>query len=66
MPLDCVDFILVCKCIPYTTFLTALLNILLDLREKILYTLHFKNAWLFQPKFGSNMDKAKCWFKNLI
>jgi len=50
----------------YHFILTALLNILLDLREKILYTLHSKNAWLFQPKFGSNMDKAKCWFKNLI
>jgi len=21
---------------------------------------------LFQPKFGSNMDKPKCWFKNVI
>jgi len=22
------------------------------------------NAGLFQPKFGSNMDKSKCWVKN--
>jgi len=28
------------------------------------YTL--KNAGLFQPKFGSNMDKPKFWVKNLI
>jgi len=25
-----------------------------------------KNAVLFQPKFGSNMDKPKCWVKNVI
>jgi len=25
-----------------------------------------KNAGLFQPKFGSNMDKLKCWVKNAI
>jgi len=25
-----------------------------------------KNAGLFQPKFGSNMDKPKCWVKNVI
>jgi len=24
-----------------------------------------KNAGLFQPKFGSNMDKPKCWVKNV-
>jgi len=24
------------------------------------------NAGLFQPKFGSNMDKPKCWVKNVI
>jgi len=29
-----------------------------------LYTL--KNAGLFEPKFGSNMDKPKCWVKNAI
>jgi len=28
------------------------------------YTL--KYAGLFQPKFGSNMDKHKCWVKNVI
>jgi len=28
------------------------------------YTL--KNAGLFQPKFGSNMDKPKCWVQNAI
>jgi len=28
------------------------------------YTL--KNAGLFQPKFGSNMDKPKRWVKNAI
>jgi len=22
-----------------------------------------KNAGLFEPKFGSNMDKPKCWVK---
>jgi len=27
---------------------------------------HSKNAGLFQPKFGSNMDKSKCWVKNAI
>jgi len=25
-----------------------------------------KNAGLFQPKFGSNIDKPKCWVKNVI
>jgi len=25
-----------------------------------------KNAGLFQPKFGSNMDNPKCWVKNVI
>jgi len=25
-----------------------------------------KNAGLFQPKFVSNMNKTKCWVKNLI
>jgi len=25
-----------------------------------------KNAELFEPKFGSNMDKPKCWDKNAI
>jgi len=25
-----------------------------------------KNAGLFQLKFGSNMNKPKCWVKNLI
>jgi len=29
-----------------------------------LYTL--KNAGLFEPKFGSNMDKPKYWVKNVI
>jgi len=24
-----------------------------------------KTAGLFQPKFGSNMDKPKCWVKNV-
>jgi len=28
------------------------------------YTL--RNAGLFEPKFGSNMDKPKCWGKNAI
>jgi len=28
------------------------------------YTL--KNSGLFQPKFRSNMDKPKCWVKNVI
>jgi len=26
--------------------------------------MHSKNAGLFQSKFGSNMDKPKCWVKN--
>jgi len=30
------------------------------------FSLLLKNAWLFQPKFGSNMDKPKCWVKNVI
>jgi len=25
-----------------------------------------KNVGLFQPKFGSNMDKPKCWVKNVF
>jgi len=25
-----------------------------------------KKAGVFQPKFGSNMDKPKCWVKNAI
>jgi len=25
-----------------------------------------KNAGFFQSKFGSNMDKPKCWVKNAI
>jgi len=25
-----------------------------------------KNAGLFQPKLGSNMDKPKCWVTNVI
>jgi len=28
--------------------------------------MHSKNAGLFQPKFGSNMDQTKCWVKNVI
>jgi len=31
-----------------------------------LKTLHSNNAGLFQIKFGSNMDKPKCWVKNVI
>jgi len=27
---------------------------------------HSKNAGLFQPNFGSNMDKPKRWVKNVI
>jgi len=34
-----------------------------DVITAVLYTL--KNAGLFQPKFGSNMDKSKCWVENL-
>jgi len=29
-------------------------------------TIHSKNAGMFQTKFGSNMDKPKCWIKNVI
>jgi len=29
-------------------------------------TVTLKNGGLFQPKFGSNMDKPKCWVKNAI
>jgi len=32
--------------------------------QTLLYTLN--SAGLFQPKFGSNMDKPKCWVKNVI
>jgi len=32
----------------------------------LLYSLTLKNAGLFQPKFGSNIDKLKCWVKNAI
>jgi len=34
------------------------------LRLMVSYTL--KNDGLFQPKFGLNMDKPKCWVKNVI
>jgi len=27
---------------------------------------HSKKCGLFQPKFGSIMDKPKCWFKKVI
>jgi len=30
-----------------------------------LSTFYTKNAGLFQPKFGSNIDKPKCWVKNV-
>jgi len=36
---------------------------------KSLFTLFsdtLKNAGLFQSKFGSNMDKPKCWVKNWV
>jgi len=32
--------------------------------HQCLFTLN--NAGLFQPKFGSNMDKPKCWVKKVI
>jgi len=37
--------------------------------DQINATLHSEqitqnNAGLFEPKFGSNMDKPKCWVKN--
>jgi len=35
----------------------------------LLFIYHFytlNNAGLFHPKFGSNMDKPKCWVKNAI
>jgi len=38
--------------------LTIKLHVLVNL-------LHFKNAGLFSPNFGSNMDKAKRWVKNV-
>jgi len=28
--------------------------------------IHSKNAGLFRPKFGSNVDKPKCCVKNVI
>jgi len=31
----------------------------------MVYTDTLKNAGLFQPKFGSNVDKPKCWVKNV-
>jgi len=34
------------------------------LKQKL--QLKHPNARLFQPKFGSNMDKPKCWVKNVI
>jgi len=39
-------------------------NVFTDIWHPLCYTL--KNAELFQPKFGSNMDKPKCWVKNEI
>jgi len=41
----------------------AVITIYVYIRVYI-YTL--KNAGMFQPKFGSNMDKPKCWVKNVI
>jgi len=32
----------------------------------VVYIHTLNNAGLFQPKFGSNMDKPKCWVKNVI
>jgi len=43
---------------------TAFVNLDYSNLKFNIYTL--KNAGLFQPKFGSNMDKPKCWVKNLI
>jgi len=34
--------------------------------EQTLVNSKKENAGLFQPKFGSNMDKPKCWVKNVI
>jgi len=41
-----------------TIFFFAKLNVLLMFVHS--------NAGLFQPKLGSNVDKPKCWVKNLI
>jgi len=43
-------------------FLT--LQCYIDINHYYVYTLN--NAGLFQPKFGSNMDKSKCWVKTVI
>jgi len=37
-----------------------------SLTEMLTINYTLKNAGLFQPKFGSNMDKPKCWVKNAI
>jgi len=39
---------------------------MLFLKNLSLKCAFIKNAGLFQPKFGSNMDKPKCWVKNVI
>jgi len=31
-----------------------------------IYICFLNNAGLFEPKFGSNMDKPKCWVKNAM
>jgi len=53
--------------VTYILTLNVTLNNTLQL-IKYLHELYYtlKNAGLFQPKFGSNMDKPKCWVKNVI
>jgi len=38
----------------------------IDLVFYYLFFFHSKNAGLFNPNFGSNMDKPKRWVKNVF
>jgi len=48
------------------TFLRCNRIVVVALYESCLYVCTLKNAGLFQPKFGSNLDERKCWVKNAI
>jgi len=53
------------KLLPFFQFIKYIfITFLFPVDPMFSYTL--KNAGLFQPKFGSNMDKPKCWVKNAI
>jgi len=47
-------------------FQTRMLFFFCGTKKGIFEGSSLSNAGLFQPKFGSNMDKPKCWVKNVI